>query len=90
MSSGFISESLSRPDEATTTAPAQEEDPWAKAEETIKIARWQQEEDESLAEGNEGKSLFEILQANKGKPRYRFWLPVLLPQKRAKNKSPGG
>lgn len=86
MSSGFISESLSNPDEATI-APAQEEeeeDPWAKAEETIKIARWQQEEDESLAEGNEGKSLFEILQANKGKPRYRFCLPFWLPQKMGK------
>ena len=81
MSSGFVSERLSSPDEATI-APTQD-DPWAQAEETIKIARWQQEEDESRARESDGKSLYEILQANKGKPRYKFWLPP----KRAKMKS---
>ena len=73
MSSGFVPEGLSDLEEATVAST--QEDSWAKAEEALKVARWQQEEDESLARGSEGKSLYEILQANKGKPRYRFWLP---------------
>lgn len=84
MSSGFVPERLSDLDEVTT-APTQE-DPWDKAEETIKIARWQQEEDESRARDSEGKSLYEILQANKGKPRYRFL--AIVPQEGHK-RSPG-
>ena len=66
MSSGFVSGGVSNPEDDFKNDP--DTDSWAKAEEAIKLARWQQEDQESKARGGEEKSLYEILQANKGKP----------------------
>ena len=72
MSSGFVSGGVSNPedDHKTNSAPS-ERDPWTKAEEAIKTARWQQEERDSKLRSGEEKSLYEILQANKGKPHHQ-------------------
>lgn len=71
MSSGFVSGGVSNPeDDQKTTPETTQRDSWAKAEEAIKYARWQQEEKESRGRSGEEKSLYEILQANKGKPRH--------------------
>jgi len=66
MSSGFVSGGVSSPEDDPKNDP--DTDSWSKAEEAIKLARWQQEEQGSQDRNGEEKSLYEILQANKGKP----------------------
>jgi hypothetical protein len=56
MSSGFVSG-------GTADAPIERDDEWRKAQLEIDEKRRQKEE---LGKQNEGKSLFEVLQANKG------------------------
>ena len=74
MSSGFVSGGVADFTDSTSSAAPnatpREEDSWTKAEEAVKLARWQQEEKGSAGKEAEEKSLFEILQANKGKPHY--------------------
>ena len=56
MSSGFVSG-------GTTDQPLERDDEWRKAQHEIEVAR-KKKEDESRHEG--GKSLYEVLQQNKG------------------------
>ena len=79
MSSGFVSGGVAYfSDDKSTTVPSttpRDEEKWAKAEEAVKLAKWQQEEKGAAGREAEEKSLYEILQANKGKPHYnRQWL----------------
>ncbi|KAF8459075.1 N-terminal domain of NEFA-interacting nuclear protein NIP30-domain-containing protein [Terfezia claveryi] len=69
MSSGFVSGGVSNPDDFKNGPNT---DSWAKAEEAIKLARWQQEEQESKARSGEEKSLYEVLQANKARKQEEF------------------
>jgi len=69
MSSGFVAGGDLNPEDVfQNDSNTASKDSWAKAEEAIKLARWQQEEQESKARSGGEKSLYEILQANKGKP----------------------
>ncbi|RPB28357.1 hypothetical protein L211DRAFT_778430 [Terfezia boudieri ATCC MYA-4762] len=70
MSSGFVSGGVSNPEDDFKNGP--NTDSWAKAEEAIKLARWQQEEQESKARSGEEKSLYEVLQANKARKQEEF------------------
>ncbi|KAF8474829.1 N-terminal domain of NEFA-interacting nuclear protein NIP30-domain-containing protein [Kalaharituber pfeilii] len=74
MSSGFVSGGVSSPedDAKLTSKSAPTEEAWGKAEEAIKLARWQQEESASKGRGPEEKSLYEILQANKARKQEEF------------------
>lgn len=56
MSSGFVSG-------GTADAPVERDDEWKQAQREIEEKRREKEE---LGRQNEGKSLFEVLQANKG------------------------
>lgn len=56
MSSGFVSG-------GTADAPIERDDEWKQAQREIEQKRREKEE---LGKQNEGKSLFEVLQANKG------------------------
>lgn len=58
MSSGFVSG-------GTSDQPVERDSDWAKAQQEIAVAR-RRKEDEGKQEG--GKSLFEVLQTNKGEP----------------------
>jgi len=55
MSSGFVSA-------GTTEKPAERDDAWLKAQAELEAARQRREE----AKQDDGKSLYEVLQANKG------------------------
>ena len=56
MSSGFVSG-------GTTEKPIERDEEWLKAQQEIEAARRQKEE---LSRQEEGKTLYEILQTNKG------------------------
>lgn len=56
MSSGFVSG-------GTTDAPIERDDEWLRAQQELEANRRKKEDE---AKQQEGKSLFEILQANKG------------------------
>lgn len=62
MSSGFVSG-------GTADAPIERDDEWKQAQREIEEKRREKEE---LGKQNEGKSLFEVLQANKGDKAQRI------------------
>lgn len=66
MSSGFVTGGISNANDDGKHSPPRTQDSWERAEEAIKLAQWQQEEQSRGRDGE--KSLYEILQANKGKP----------------------
>lgn len=69
MSSGFVSG-------GTTDKPIERDDEWLKAQQEIEANRRRKEE-EGRQEG--GKSLFEVLQNNKGDSNpLRYWIATLL------------
>ncbi|KAI5808901.1 N-terminal domain of NEFA-interacting nuclear protein NIP30-domain-containing protein [Peziza echinospora] len=76
MSSGFVSGGVADFTDSTSAAAPnatpREVDSWTKAEEAVKLARWQQEEKGSAGKEAEEKSLFEILQANKARKQEEF------------------
>ena len=67
MSSGFVSA-------GTTDNPIERDDEWLKAQQEIEAARRRKEE-ESRQEG--GKTLYEVLQSNKG--NYLYYLAYHAP-----------
>lgn len=68
MSSGFVSG-------GTADAPIERDDEWRQAQREIEEKRREKEE---LGKQNEGKSLYEVLQANKGDTALCFSSVLLL------------
>lgn len=68
MSSGFVSG-------GTTDAPIERDDEWRKAQQEIEANRRRKEE-ESRQDG--GRTLYEVLQANKGESHWSQLLPYIV------------